>query len=244
MGYLSYIYMSKQFKLKVPATQADIQLSKYQKYAKIVQDAEGDLAEDFIRAKILEIFCGITLKQAYDLPLKELDGVVTHVLSLMAEKAELQRRFTMTDPSDKTVEFGFMPNMDDMSLGEYIDLEKYIVSWEDMHKALAVMYRPIVAGKGEFYEIEPYVGSDKYSDVMKDAPVTVALGAMVFFYHLGKELLRTTMHSLQQQALEELRQVEKNPSETNGDGINRYIRLLEEMSENLNKLQGLAYTNV
>ena len=43
------------------------------------------------------------------------------------------------------------------------------------------MYRPIVAGKGEFCEIEPYEGSDKYSDVMKDAPVTVALGAMVFF---------------------------------------------------------------
>ena len=104
------------------------------------------------------------------------------------------------------------------------------------------MYRPIVAGRGEFYEIESYEGSDKYSDIMKDAPVTVALGAMVFFYHLGKELLRTTMRSLQHQALEELRQEEKNPSVVNGDGINQYIRLLEEMSENLNKLQGLAYT--
>ena len=149
--------MSKQIKLKVPATQADIPLKKYQKYAKIVQDAEGELAEDFIRAKILEIFCDITLKEAYALPLKELDGVVTHILTMMAEKPDLQRRFTMTDPSGKTVEFGFMPNMDEMSLGEYIDLEKYISNWEDMHKALAVMYRPIVAGKKEFYEIEKYL---------------------------------------------------------------------------------------
>ena len=236
--------MSKQFQLKVPATQSDIQLHKYQKYVKIVQDAEGDLAEDFIRAKILEIFCGITLKQAYELPLKELDGVVTHILGLMAEKAELQRRFTMTDPSGKTVEFGFMPNMDEMSLGEYIDLEKYISSWEDMHKALAVMYRPIVAGKKEFYEIEKYEGSDKYADVMKDAPVTVALGAMVFFYHLGKDLLKITMLSLQQQEVEILRQVEKNHSEANGDGINQSMRLLEEMSEKLKGLQNLAYTSV
>ena len=54
-----------------------------------------------------------------------------------------------------------------------------------MHKALAVMYRPIVAGKGEFYEIEPYEGSDKYSDVMKDAPVTVALIVyMPFLFYL------------------------------------------------------------
>ena len=236
--------MSKQFQLKVPATQADIPLFKYQKYAKIVQDAEGDLAEDFIRAKILEIFCGITLKQAYELPLKELDGVVTHILGLMAEKAELQRRFTMADPSGKTVEFGFMPNMDEMSLGEYIDLEKYISSWEDMHKALAVMYRPIVAGKKEFYEIEKYEGSDKYSDIMKDAPVTVALGAMVFFYHLGTDLLKTTMHYLRQQAAEELQEAQKNPSEVNGDGINQYMLLLEEMSVKLKGLQNLGYINV
>ena len=236
--------MSKQFQLKVPATQSDIQLHKYQKYAKIVQDAEGDLAEDFIRAKILEIFCDITLKEAYDLPLKELDGVVTHILTMMAEKPKLQRRFTMTDASGKSVEFGFMPNMDEMSLGEYIDLEKYITDWGQMHKALAVMYRPIVAGKKEFYEIEKYEGSDKYADVMKDAPVTVALGAMVFFYHLGKDLLKITMLSLQQQEVEILRQVEKNHSEANGDGINQSMRLLEEMSVKLKGLQNLAYTNV
>jgi len=236
--------MSKQFQLKVPATQSDIQLHKYQKYAKIVQDAEGDLAEDFIRAKILEIFCDITLKEAYDLPLKELDGVVTHILTMMAEKPKLQRRFTMTDASGKSVEFGFMPNMDEMSLGEYIDLEKYITDWGQMHKALAVMYRPIVAGKKEFYEIEKYEGSDKYADVMKDAPVTVALGAMVFFYHLGKDLLKITMLSLQQQEVEILRQVEKNHSEVSGDGINQSMRLLEEMSVKLKGLQNLAYTNV
>jgi len=236
--------MSKQIKLKVPATQADIPLWKYQEYAKIVQDAEGDLAEDFIRAKILEIFCGITLKQAYELPLKELDSVVTHILGLIAEKTQLQRRFTMTDPNGETVEFGFLPNMDEMSLGEYIDLEKYITSWEDMHKAMAVLYRPIVAGKKEFYEIEKYKGSDKYSNVMKDAPVSVTLGSMVFFYNLGKELRKTTLSYLQDQTQEIIQQQQKNHSEVNGDGINQSMRLLEEMSEKLKKLQDLASINV
>jgi hypothetical protein len=237
--------MSKKIKLSVPATQADIPLHKYQKYAKIVQDnAKEELAEDFVRIKILEIFCDITLKEAYELPINDLDGVVTHILSIMSEKAILQRRFTMTDPKGKTVEFGFMPNMDKMSLGEYVDLEKYISDWNTMHRALAVMYRPIVAGKGEFYEIEKYEGSDKYADIMKDSPVTVALGSMVFFYNLGTELLRVTTHSLQKQALKELQGLKTNPSEKNGDGINRYMLLLEEMSENLKKLQNSAYTNV
>lgn len=237
--------MSKKIKLSVPATQADIPLHKYQKYAKIVQDnAKEELAEDFVRIKILEIFCDITLKEAYELPINELDGVVTHILSIMSEKAILQRRFTMTDPKGKTVEFGFMPNMDKMSLGEYVDLEKYISDWNTMHRALAVMYRPIVAGKGEFYEIEKYKGSDKYADIMKDSPVTVALGSMVFFYNLGRELLRVTTHSLQKQALKELQDLKTNPSEKNGDGINRYMLLLEEMSENLKKLQNSAFINV
>jgi hypothetical protein len=236
--------MSKEIKLKVPATQADIPLWKYQKYAKIVQDAEGDLAEDFIRAKILEIFCGLTLKQAYELPLKELDIVVTHILALMSEKNGLQRRFTMTDPKGNTTEFGFMPNMDEMSLGEYIDLEKYISNWDTMHRAMAVLYRPIVAGKKEFYEIEKYEGSDKYSDVMKDSPISVALGSMVFFYHLGNELRKTTLDYLQQQTQEVIQQQQKNHSEANGDGINRSMRLLEEMSEKLKKLQDLASINV
>jgi hypothetical protein len=178
------------------------------------------------------------------LPINELDGVVTHILSIMSEKAILQRRFTMTDPKGKTVEFGFMPNMDKMSLGEYVDLEKYISDWNTMHRALAVMYRPIVAGKGEFYEIEKYEGSDKYADIMKDSPVTVALGSMVFFYNLGTELLRVTTHSLQKQALKELQGLKTNPSEKNGDGINRYMLLLEEMSENLKKLQNSAFINV
>jgi hypothetical protein len=236
--------MSKEIKLKVPATQADIPLWKYQKYAKIVQDAEGDLAEDFIRAKILEIFCGVSLKEAYNLPLKELDGVVTHVLGLMSEKAKLQRRFTMTDPNGDTVEFGFMPNMDEMSLGEYIDLEKYVSDWGTMHKAMSVLYRPIVVGKGEFYDIEPYKGSDKYSEIMKDSPITVALGAMVFFYDLGKELSRITKHFLDQEILEKLKWELDNPSESSGDGINQSMHLLKGMSEDLKKLQNSESTNV
>jgi hypothetical protein len=236
--------MSKEIKLKVPATQADIPLWKYQKYAKIVQDAEGDLAEDFIRAKILEIFCGVSLKEAYNLPLKELDGVVTHVLGLMSEKAKLQRRFTMTDPKGDTVEFGFMPNMDEMSLGEYIDLEKYVSDWGTMHKAMSVLYRPIVVGKGEFYDIEPYKGSDKYSEIMKDSPITVALGAMVFFYDLGKELSRITKHFLDQEILEKLKWELDNPSESSGDGINQSMHLLKGMSEDLKKLQNSESTNV
>jgi hypothetical protein len=150
----------------------------------------------------------------------------------------------MTDPKGNTTEFGFMPNMDEMSLGEYIDLEKYISNWDTMHKAMAILYRPIVAGKKEFYEIEKYEGSDKYSDLMKDSPITVSLGAMVFFYHLGKELLTIITRSLQEELVQMVHQTPKNLSGKNGDGTNRYMLLLEEMSENLSQLRNLTSISV
>jgi hypothetical protein len=227
--------MTKEFEIKVPSVKENIQLHKYQKYIKLLQDNE-DIDADFHRLKVLQIFCGLELSEANKLPVAELDFIVDHIVKIMSTEDKLQRRFTMTDPSGKAVEFGFMPNLSEMTLGEYVDLESYVSDWEQMHKALAVMYRPIVAGKGEFYEIEEYEGSAKYADVMKDAPMNVATGAMVFFYNLGKELLKTTLRSLQED-LQKDPQQQKLPSETNGDGINQYMHSLEEMFSSLETLQ-------
>jgi hypothetical protein len=227
--------MTKEFEIKVPSVKENIQLHKYQKYIKLLQDNE-DIDADFHRLKVLQIFCGLELNEANKLPVAELDFIVDHIVKIMSTEDKLQRRFTMTDPSGKTVEFGFMPNLSEMTLGEYVDLESYVSDWEQMHKALAVMYRPIVAGKGEFYEIEEYEGSAKYADVMRDAPMNVATGAMVFFYSLGKELLKTTLRSLQED-LQKDPQQQKLPSETNGDGINQYMHSLEEMFSSLETLQ-------
>ena len=227
--------MTKEFKIKVPSVKENIQLHKYQRYVKLLQDNE-DIDVDFHRLKVLQIFCGLELSEANKMPITELDFIVEHIMSMMSREDKLQRRFTMTDPSGKTVEFGFMPNLSEMTLGEYVDLESYISDWEQMHKALAVMYRPIIGGNKDFYEIEEYKGSSKYADIMKDAPMTVATGAMVFFYSLGKELLRTTLHSLQEEVQKDLRQ-QKHPSEASGDGINQYMHSLEEMSLSLERLQ-------
>jgi hypothetical protein len=239
-----YIYMSREFTISVPREQSDIKLHQYQKYVKLIQDNGEDMDENFLRLKVLEIFCGLTMKEAYNLPVNELDFIVAHILTLLNNRAKLERTFTMTDPKGNTVKFGFIPNLDEMTLGEFIDVERYLSSWEDMHKALSVLYRPVTAGKGDFYLIEGYQGSHKYSDVMKDAPVTVALGAMVFFYSLGMELLKITMRSLEEELQNEDPSQERNPSDENGDGINRYMHLLQETQQGLTKLHNSIFINV
>jgi hypothetical protein len=201
-------------------------------------------AEDteFINLKVLEIFCGVTMKEAYKLPLAEFSFVISHIIDIFKEETPLQREFKMTDPNGDSVTFGFIPKLDDISLGEFIDLDSYIGDWQQIHKAMAVLYRPIVFKKGELYLIEEYDGTDKYAEVMKDAPVNVALGAIVFFYRLGNVLSSYLLDSLTQN-LKKDKQLIKD-LEQNGDGINQYMQSLEEMSQNLKKLQNYQHPNV
>ena len=234
--------MKKSFTIKVPMSIDAIPLSDYQKYVKVVDANKDNEDQEFLSLKLLNIFCGISMKQAYDLPIGEYESILKHLSELINEKPVLQRRFYMTDPKGKKVEFGFIPNLDKMTLGEYIDAEKYMSNWEDMHKAMAVFYRPIVAGNKDFYLIEKYKGSDEYSNIMKDAPCSVAIGSMLFFLSLGIELSKTTLDSLLSQQQISKEDLLAKGLEKNGDGINQYTRLQKEMYLKLTKLQELIYT--
>ena len=54
------------------------------------------------------------------------------------------------------VEYGFIPDLDEVSLGEYIDLDNNASKWEQMHVAMNVLYRPIKTSKVGKYNIEEY----------------------------------------------------------------------------------------
>jgi len=108
-----------------------------------------------------------------------------------------------------------------------------------MHKAMAVLYRPIKQKLGARYLIEDYEGSHKYSETMKQMPLGVVMGAMVFFYNLTNALLKAIPSYLAKQAKKE--QTKGAISEENGEAIKKYIHLLKETSEDLTKLQTYPY---
>ncbi len=237
--------MSQSFEIRVPKELSAIPLKNYQKYIKDVksdpnkQQTKEEL--EFANLKVLECFCNITMKQAYKLPMTDFTDIIKHISDLFAEKTPLQRTFTMTDKNGDTIEFGFIPKLDDISMGEFIDLDKYISDWQQMHKAMAVLYRPLKHKDGDLYLIHDYEGTDKLSEIMLDAPVNVAMGAMLFFYHLGNELSKHLTDSLEKQLKEdsEFQQI----LEQSGVGINQFTHSLEEMSANLKKLQSYHYFN-
>jgi hypothetical protein len=233
--------MKLEIELKVPHSMSSIKLGDYQKYSKIVKQSEGDEnSDDFLKLKMLEIFCGLTLKESYQLPISVFEGAIAQTLNCLNEKTPLIKTFHMTDmDGDHAVEFGFIPNLYDMSFGEYVDLDSTISDMDSLHKAMAVLYRPIAEKKKDAYRVMDYEGFDRYSDLMKDMPLDVALGALVFFYRLGMKLSKYMMGSSLKQAGMDPQQrldLEKKLLLLNGVGTSLYMRSLEEMSQSLMRL--------
>jgi hypothetical protein len=138
------------------------------------------------------------------------------------------------------VEFGFIPNLDKITMGEYIDLNNYFGSDTDLHKAMAVLYRPIHPSykDKDSYRIGSYEGTSTHSDIMKDMPLDIALGARVFFLRLGTKLSTLTMSYLQSQIQEEtiLSEEEKKDLIANMNGIKNYTLLQAEKHLELMRL--------
>ena len=218
--------MIKEFNIDVPMSLAGISLSTYQKWNKI-SERNPDADDNFTKVKLLQTFCNLSIEDTYDIPLNSFDEVITHLSTLLDFNGDLIPTFTIEGADGVDVDFGFIPDLDKMTFGEWIDLDSYINDWEQMHKAMAVLFRPVTLGLGKNYNIEKYEGSGKYSEVMKDMPLDVVLGAMVFFYRLENKLaIATTNYSVEVME-KELEVLSKQISELDGDGIKAFTLSLK-----------------
>jgi hypothetical protein len=173
----------------IPTSLSEIPLKSYQEFMKVVEKSND---QEFIGQKTVEIFCGLQMKDVVRVKWNDIRDLTVHLNNIFKEKPKFQATFKI-----KGVEFGFIPNLEDMTFGEYIDLESNISSVETFHKAMAVMYRPITKKVKDRHEIFEYTGTDEFSEVMKYAPLNVVLGATVFFSTLGSDLVQHTLTSLE-----------------------------------------------
>ena len=165
----------------IPATLRDVKLSQWQRYIDVYDKNKDEDATEFLNKKVLEIFCDIKLSDVDKIGLNVFDNTLVHLSSVLNSKPELSQTFKLEGTDGVVVEFGMIPNLDKMSYGEFIDLEKYLFSDKDLHKAMAVLYRPIKFKSKDKYLIHEYKGTSYMADVMKDTPLDVAISARVFF---------------------------------------------------------------
>jgi len=219
-----------KLELLIPTSLSEIPLKHYQEFRKV---AENSNDEEFVAEKMIELFCGIELKDVIKIKASDISDMVSHFNKLFSGKQKFEHRFKIGD-----LEFGFVPDLENISWGEYIDIERNLTDWDTMHKAMAAMYRPITKRKGEKYEIEEYNGTANYSDVMKYAPLNVVFGASVFFWTLGSELLTALMDYLEKEmkGMDLTTIQNKLNLQSNGDGIKAYMHSLKETLQDLTQL--------
>lgn len=219
--------------IKIPETLNEITLYQYQRFEKLIANNEPS---EFVNQKTIEIFCNVELKDVARIRIADVSDILAHLNNLLQQKPKLTQTFKLG-----VYEFGFIPKLEDISSGEFIDLETYLSSTETMHKAMAVLYRPIKSKVKDLYTIEDYEGSDKYSEVLKYMPLDIALGSMLFFYHLHNDCVT----NLKDFILKEVEQSEqaKQILEKNGVGINHFTQQLEETFSTLKRLNDYQLNN-
>jgi len=198
--------------IKIPETLNEITLYQYQRFEKLVKDNE---ASEFVNQKTIEIFCNIELKDVARIRLADTNELLNHLNSLINQKPKLINTFKLG-----AYEFGFIPKLEDMTSGEYIDLENYLTDVATYHKAMAVLFRPIKTKVKDLYTIEEYESSEKYSDVLKYMPLDVVLGCLVFFSTLTNDCVNGLMDFIHNEA--EQSEVAKKLLEENGVGISQF----------------------
>jgi len=204
-------------KVTVPESLKDITLLQYQKYQKEIDSSENRNDQmEYLNFKKLEIFCNLSESEVYNIQLTDVYNIAEKIELILQEQPPLISKFEISG-----IKFGFIPELDKISYGEFLDLNNNISEWENMVVAMGVLFRPIKnESKGGLYNIEKYKG-EKYHKILKNMPMSAVMGSMVFFWNLGLELATYITKSS-----EVAEAMEQANFQINGGGIQHSMNLL------------------
>lgn len=214
-------------KISVPTHINDITLEQYQKFA-LINTEEQD--KEFFMFKTIEIFCGVDIALVSKMRLSDAESISNEVLEVLQQNVPFTNKFELDG-----VKYGFIPDLQAISLGEFIDLEEGLSKDKDFHKAASVMFRPIVKEFGELYTIDGYEASTEMHHIMKQAPVGIISAAIVFFYNIAKELLKASQDFSSQEKAEAMTILEKLNSQKSTGGLTLSTLYAEAMLQSINK---------
>jgi hypothetical protein len=122
-----------------------------------------------------------------ELALSDVAVIMSKVGELQAKQdTSLKRLISVNE-----IEYGFHPNLDDITLGEYADIETYIKGGVDKNlpELMAILYRPVKQKKNEVYIIDAYDGDIRMrAEEFKQMSAEQVQSALLFFYTFGKVL--------------------------------------------------------
>jgi hypothetical protein len=174
---------TKRFKLI--SSWEEVTLEKWLKLIDFQKGTKSKEAEETIAA--LSTIPKDLIKQ---LELKDVAVIMSKLSELQAKQDSSLKRVIEVEGK----RYGFHPNLDEITLGEYADIETFIKNdiEKNMPEVCAILYRPIVNEENDVYTIEAYDGDISIrAEQMKKMSAEQVQSALLFFYNLGKELSMT-----------------------------------------------------
>ena len=171
---------TKQYKLI--SSWEDVTLEKWLKLIDLETGSKSNEAIETITA-----LSNIPKQLVKELGIQDVAVIMGRIAKLQAEQNSSLKR--IIEVEDK--EYGFMPDLNSITLGEYADIETFIKEGIEnrLPELMAVLYRPIVEKKNDVYTIEAYDGNITIrTEEMKKMNAEQVQSALVFFWSLGNEL--------------------------------------------------------
>ena len=191
----------KEVKLRIPNEWSDITIGIYQEYVKI-QESKASEKNKVIRS--LALLCNtspfVVKKMAYT-DLLDIMNIIKGMIDTEPKKEDFVKVFTFSE-----IEFGFVPNLNKLTTGEYIDLESYCKNpIENLHIIMSILYRKVTNKVNKRYAIEPYNPDEFKEELFKDCPMNIALSSLGFFLTLGERLAKTSLLYLEKREVKQQR---------------------------------------
>lgn len=193
---------------------SDVTLEKWLKLIQLKNKNKSKEALDTIT-----LLSDIPKQLVNQLELKDIAVIMNQIAKLQQEKNSSLKRIIEIDGK----EYGFHPDLDSITLGEYADIETFVKDDIEKHlpEVMAVLYRPIKEkGENGVYTIEAYDGNIRIrTEIMKKMSSEQVQSALVFFWNFGKELSKTLPSFLMQKLKEMKMQLQPKDLQKNGDGL-------------------------
>ena len=218
-------------KVQIPETWSDITLKQFQIYT---SEMRKDINQTTRLIQTISSFCDIKFADAVKMKItdvKKLTNDIAALLKIVPDSLVMMFEFNGT-------KYGFIPKFDDITIGEYADLEFYLSDtdkmWDNMHWIMSILYREIKEEKDGKYLIEDYEPSKERAELFKDLTMNVVYSASNFFLTLGEELLMTMPSYIPKEEREQMTKILRKMS---GDGSESSTISQEGTSQDLMRLK-------
>ncbi len=202
----------KEKEFKLISSWSEVTLEKWLKLIDLQKGTKSEEAKETIAA-----LSTIPKDLIVQLELKDIAMLMNSLSKIQAKQDSSLKRIIEVQGN----RYGFHPNLDEITLGEYADIETYVKIGIENHlpELMAILYRPIVEEKNNVYTIEAYDGNISIrTEIMKKMSAEQVQSALVFFYHLGTLLSLTSESYLINRLKEMSKQLPQNLLQKNGVG--------------------------